>query len=316
MLSQQQINNLITGTEMAAELPASKEGLRRFLETCTYERDEKGKFRSTSKFVKRSKLETLYFRVGIYELPAAYCVNHEDVESVELLTFSRDLGYIHGIAALETALGEWLPDLSMLVPGYRLELPYIALGYPWENDHLQIFTEERFAVLRDHFDMELLEDFDDPENEDGHLTYSILGKTFARDGSGGEFILLKDGTVGYWGSEGQCGRMAEWLGDFFSLIVNCPWWMDVVKACKFGDPFDSDEALQRLIDDLQEEYCHIESEIQAQAAEALGVEVEEDIPGLLREFHKCAVRSPRLVTTYREDDGSTHDSTGSLFECG
>lgn len=315
MLSQQQINNLITGTEMAAELPASKEGLRRFLETRTYERDEKGKFKSTDKFVKRSKLETLYFRVGIYELPAAYCVNHEDVESVELLTFSRDLGYIHGIAALEAALREWLPDLSMLVPGHRLELPCIALGYPWENDHLQIFTEEGFAVLRDHFDMELLEDFDDPENEDGHLTYSILGKTFARDGSGGEFILLKDGTVGYWGSEGQCGRMAEWLGDFFSLIVNCPWWTDVVNACRFGDPFASDEALQELIDGLQEEYSHIGPELREQAAEALCVELEEDLVSLLRKFYDCATREPRLVTTYREDDGSTHDSSGSLLEC-
>ena len=300
---------------MAAELPASKEGLRRFLETCTYERDEKGKFKCTDKFVKRSKLETLYFRVGIYELPAAYCVNYEDVESVELLTFSRDLGYIHGIAALETALGEWLPDLSMLVPGHRLELPYIALGYPWENDHLQIFTEECSAVLRDHFDMEILEDFDDPENEDGHLTYSILGKTFARDGSGGEFILLKDGTVGYWGSEGQCGRMAEWLGDFFSLIVNCPWWTDVVNACRFGDPFASDEALQELIDGLQEEYSHIGPELREQAAEALCVELEEDLVSLLRKFYDCATREPRLVTTYREDDGSTHDSSGSLLEC-
>lgn len=315
MLTQEQINNLITGTEMAAELPASKEGLRRFLETCTYERDEKGKFRSTSKFVKRSKLETLYFRVGIYELPAAYCVNHEDVESVELLTFSRDLGYIHGIAELEAALREWLPDLSMLVPGRRLELPYIALGYPWENDHLQIFTEERFAVLRDHFDMELLEDFDDPENEDGHLTYSILGKTFARDGSGGEYILLKDGTVGYWGSEGQCGRLAESLWTCFALIVNCPWWMDVVNACNYGDPFESDESLLELINGLQEEYSHISPEIREQAAEALDMELEEDLVSLLRRFRECAIREPRLVTTYREDDGSTHDSSGALFEC-
>ncbi len=315
MLTQDQINNLITGTEMAAELPASKEGLRRFLETCTYERDEKGKFRSTSKFIKRSKLETLYFRVGIYELPAAYCVNHEDVESVELLTFSRDLGYIHGIAALEAALREWLPDLSMLVPGHRLELPSLYLAYPWEKMNLRVYWEECFELLRDGFNVELLEDFEDPENEGGHLTYSIPGKTFARDGSGGEYILLKDGSVGYWGSEGQCGRLAESRKEFFTLIVNCPWWMDVVNACNYGDPFESDESLQELIDGLREEYSHISPEIREQAAEELCVELEEDLVSLLRKFYDCATREPRLYTTYREDDGSTHDSSGSLLEC-
>lgn len=314
MLTQEQINNLITGREMAAELPASKEGLRRFLETRTYERDEKGKFRDTNKFVKRSKRETLFFRVGIYELPAAYCENYEDVESEEVLTFSRDLGYIQGITALEAALKDWLPDLSKLVPGHQLDLPSLSLGYPWENEILQIYTEERFELLRDYFDLVLLEDFEDPENEDGHLTYSILGKTFARDGSGGEYILLKDGTVGYWGSEGQCGRLAESLSDCFDLIVNCPWWMDVANACNYGDPFESDEALQALINDLREEYGHIETEMQEQAAEALDMELEEDLVSLLRKFYDCATREPRLYTTYREDDGSTHDSSGSLFE--
>lgn len=314
MLTQQQINNLITGTAMAAELSASKAGLRRFLETRTYERDEKGKFGSTSKFVKGSKQDTLFFRVGIYELPGEYCENYWDVESADVLTFSRDLGYIQGIAALELALKEWLPDLSKLLPGHRLDLPSLYLGYPWENTILQIYTEERFELLRDSFDVELLEDFEDPESEDGHLTYSVLGKTFARDGSGGEYILLKDKTVGYWGSEGQCGRLAESLGDFFSLIVNCPWWMDVANACKYGDPFESDEALEALIEELREEYSHIGPEMQEQAAEMLDVSQEEDLTELLRRFCECATREPRLVTTYREDDGSTHDSSGSLFE--
>lgn len=313
MLSQQQINNLIIGTEMAAELPASKEGLRRFLETRTFERDEKGKFRETDKFIKRSKLETLFFRVGIYELPAVYCENYEDVESAEVLTFSRDLGYVQGIAALEATLKNWISDLSAFVPGHKLDLPYIAIAYPWERINISAFWEDRFELLRDSFDVELLEDFEDPENEDGHLTYSIPGKTFARDGSGGEYILLKDGTVGYWGTEGQCGRLSENLHDWFTLIVNCPWWMDVVNACRWGDPFGSDEALQELIDQLREEYSHITPEMQSQAAEALGIEVEENLVSLLRRFHDCAHREPRLVTTYQEDDGTTHDIAGSLF---
>ena len=314
MLSQQQINNLITGREMVAELPASGEGLRRFLETRTYERDENGKFKPTDKYIRSSKLETLFFRVGIYELPAVYCENYEDVESAEVLTFSRDLGYVQGIAALEAALKNWVSDLSALIPAQKLDLPYIAIAYPWERVNISAFREDGFELLRDSFDVELLDDFEDPENEGGHLTYSIPGKTFARNGSGGEYILLKDGTVGYWGSEGQCGRLAESLKEWFDLIVNCPWWMDVANACNCGDPFDSDEALQELIDSLREEYSHIGPAVQKQAAEELCVELEEDLISLLRRFHETATRQPRLVTTYQEDDGSTHDSSGTLFE--
>lgn len=177
-----------------------------------------------------------------------------------------------------------------------------------------MYNEEILDLLRDSFDVELLVEHEEPETEDGHLTYSIPGKTFARDGSGGEYILLEDGTVGYWGSEGQCGRLAESMEECFTLIVNCPWWMDVVNACRYGDPFDSDEALQELIDELREEYSHIEPEIQEQTSEALNASLEENLVELLRRFYECATRAPRLVTTYREDDGSTHDSAGTLFE--
>lgn len=174
--------------------------------------------------------------------------------------------------------------------------------------------EALLDILREQFDLQILPEMEEPENEFGHLTYSIPGKTFARDGSGGEFILLDDGTVGYWGSEGQCGRLAESLMDCFTLIVNCPWWMDVANACNYGDPFDSDDALQELIGELREEYSHIEPEMQEKAAGELGVALVEELATLLHRFRDCAVREPRLVTTYREDDGSTHDSSGSLLE--
>ena len=177
-----------------------------------------------------------------------------------------------------------------------------------------MFNEEIMDLLWDSFDVELLQEHQEPENEDGHLTYSIPGKPFARDGSGGEYILLDDGTVGYWGTEGQCGRLAESLSDSFTLIVNCPWWMDVANACHYGDPFESEETLQELIDELREEYDDIEPEMQEEAAEALEVELEEDLAALLRRFRDCATREPRLVTRYQEDDGSITESSGSLLE--
>ena len=58
------------------------------------------------------------------------------------------------------------------------------------------------ALLSTVCDVEILPKFRTPENEFGHLTYNIHGKTFAESGSGSEYILLEDGSIGFWGSEG------------------------------------------------------------------------------------------------------------------
>ena len=39
---------------------------------------------------------------------------------------------------------------------------------------------------------------------------------FARDGSGGEYHLLEDGSIGYYSSEGEAGRLAESMDALFS----------------------------------------------------------------------------------------------------
>ena len=75
-------------------------------------------------------------------------------------------------------------------------------------------------LLWDVCDVEIFSEFKTPQNECGHLTYNIPGKTFARAGSGSEYILLEDGSIGFWGSEGECGRIADNLKDFFEFIIN------------------------------------------------------------------------------------------------
>ena len=81
-------------------------------------------------------------------------------------------------------------------------------------------------LLHDVCDVEILSEMTVPQDEGGHLTYNISGKTFAKEGSGSEYILLEDGSIGYWGSEGECGRIADSLEDFFEFVVNCPYWKD------------------------------------------------------------------------------------------
>jgi len=78
-------------------------------------------------------------------------------------------------------------------------------------DFIKILREDNNLsdLLRVVCDVEILPQFRTPEDECGHLAYNIPGKTFARAGSGSEYILLEDGSIGFWGSEGACGRIAD-----------------------------------------------------------------------------------------------------------
>ena len=89
-------------------------------------------------------------------------------------------------------------------------------------DYMKLLREDSSLseLLCDVCDIEILPEFEMPQDECGHLSYNIPGKTFARAGSGSEYILLEDGSIGFWGSEGECGRIADSLKDFFELMVN------------------------------------------------------------------------------------------------
>lgn len=134
-------------------------------------------------------------------------------------------------------------------------------------------------LLCDVCDVEILSEFKSPQDEGGHLTYNIAGKTFAKARSGSEYILLEDGSIGYWGSEGEFAR------EIF----------EEHKENAQEDEFDLCEAQQEL-------------------ADSLGIEIKEDVTEILMCFYHCAKRNPRFIQTYTENDGSTHSSTGSLFD--
>ena len=122
ILTQQQINNLITGREMTVELPASKKGLRRFMQINGYERGDGGELVVASKVVKRSKYETVFFWVRVYELTEEYIENHWDVLEEELTSYQEWDG-IQGIVVLEVVLKEHLQDSSMMGTSDKTDYP-------------------------------------------------------------------------------------------------------------------------------------------------------------------------------------------------
>ncbi|MDE6054511.1 MAG: hypothetical protein K2G55_12270 [Lachnospiraceae bacterium] len=172
-------------------------------------------------------------------------------------------------------------------------------------------------LLYDVCDVEILSELRSPQDENGHLTYNLSGKTFAKAKSGSEYILLEDGSVGYWGSEGKCGRIADNLKEFLEFMVNCPYWQDYL----YEEEYEDRESLEEFAEEVYEEHVENDAEIefdlpeaQQELADCLGIEKKADVVSILMRFYDCTKREPRLIYTYTEADGSTHSGTGSLFD--
>lgn len=172
-------------------------------------------------------------------------------------------------------------------------------------------------LLCDVCDMEILPEIQDPQDEGGHLTYNIPGKTFARTGSGSEYILLTDGSIGYWGSEGECGRIADSLKEFFGFMINCPYWTDYLDEGEYQDRECLGEFAKEVLEEHVENARDIDLDLpgaQQELADRLGLEIETDVTDILIRFYHCTKREPRFISTYTENDGSKHSGTGSLFD--
>ena len=172
-------------------------------------------------------------------------------------------------------------------------------------------------LLCDVCDIEILPEFTAPQDEGGHLTYNTSGKTFAKAGSGSEYILLEDGSIGFWGSEGACGRIADDLKEFFEFMVNCPYWLDYLEEDEYRDKDDLSEFAKEIFEEHAENARDIDldlPEAQQELAARLGIEKKEDAADILLRFYHCTTREPRFLSTYTEDDGSAHSGTGSLFD--
>lgn len=64
------------------------------------------------------------------------------------------------------------------------------------------------------------EEFREVEFSKNNEVYSLSPIAFAKDGSGGEFVILEDQSIGFIGSEGQVGRVAESLDELLTFLLH------------------------------------------------------------------------------------------------
>lgn len=167
---------------------------------------------------------------------------------------------------------------------------------------------KEFDVL---FDFYLLDELSPRDDAGGQFTFSLPGMAFARDGSGGEYHLLEDGSIGYNGSEGQAGRLAESMEDLFSLIVSCVCWHDCCDAKQYEDAKTLEEYGQRQrninLEDVDVDSWH-------RIADTLGISVDQALAPVLERFHRATQRQSLYQCVFHEDDGSPTESYGLMFE--
>lgn len=158
-------------------------------------------------------------------------------------------------------------------------------------------------------DIELYPKFQDLYNEDGHITWNIEGKAFASDASGGEFVLLSDGTIGFNSSEGETGRIAENMKELFSLLVNCPCFFDFLMPAVYEDKILLKKYADKIEKQYREEFNDMNKydwdTIKNEIAKELDFPIDNNIAeNTLMKFYKVATREPQYQATYHEDDGS------------
>ena len=144
---------------------------------------------------------------------------------------------------------------------------------------------------------------------DGKITWNIDGKAFGVDASGGEFILLSDGTIGFNSSEGETGRIAENIKELFSLLVNCPCFHDFLMPDIYKDKILLKKYANKIEKQYREEFNDMTEydwdTIKIEIAKELNFSLDDNIAeNTLIKFFKAATREPQYQSTYHEEDES------------
>lgn len=179
-------------------------------------------------------------------------------------------------------------------------------------DYLKLLCEDSnlaadFDML---FDFCLLDGLEDRDTAEGRCTFSLPGKTFARDGAGGEYHQLEDGSIGYMSSEGECGRIAESVDDLIHLFVYSICWHDYCDASQYTDI----STLEAYANERHDEIAsYTEMDVWETVIQVLGMPLKVNVAAELQNFYDAAHRAPLYICYFHEDDGTVTESQNLFF---
>ncbi|PAE35452.1 hypothetical protein [Bacillus sp. 7884-1] len=125
-----------------------------------------------------------------------------------------------------------------------------------------VANAELLDILSEYFDFEVIEA--NSNTKDYFFTVDDKATIIAQDASGGFFALIGKGEpenlpVIYISSEGQAGKVGKNLEEFISVMVTCPYWIDLLKFSGNGQVSEMKKALPLLKDETLEDFPEMET---------------------------------------------------------
>ena len=179
-------------------------------------------------------------------------------------------------------------------------------------DYLKLLCEDsslaaNFDALFDFF---LLDEPTKRDEVEGRCTFSVDGVAFARDGAGGEYHQLEDGSIGYMSSEGECGRIAESIDDLILLLVYSICWHDYCDASQYTDISTLEAYANERHDQIA---SYTEMDVWETVVQVLGMPLEANVAAELQKFYDAVHRAPLYICYFHEDDGTVTESHNLFF---
>ena len=136
--------------------------------------------------------------------------------------------------------------------------------------------------------------------------YSLGCKAFAQDGSGGEFVFLDDGSIGFIGSEGEVGRVAENLNELLTFLIHAGYISDF--SCKHI--YKNNELLNKYctgyVSKIRESYKTENRDwdmVRLNLAKELSLPFEPDkLAEQAMNFYQAATRTPYFSCKYTDGE--------------
>ena len=132
--------------------------------------------------------------------------------------------------------------------------------------------------------------------------YSLACHSFAQDGSGGEYVILEDDSIGFIGSEGQVGRVAESLDDLLTFLLHAGSITDFSCRLLYQNMDLLVKFCQGFINKARKNYQSKGEEwdkVRALLAQELGLEFQpEKLQDLAFNFYQSAIRTPLFTCKY------------------
>ena len=169
---------------------------------------------------------------------------------------------------------------------------------------LQVIREDNQLrnLLMKECDILFYDQLKEVEFSQNNEVYSLSPIVFAKDGSGGEYVILEDESIGFIGSEGQVGRVAESLDDLLTFLLHAGSISDFSCRLLYQNKDLLVKFSQGFIDKARENYQSKGEDwdkVRTGLAQELGLEFHpEKLQELALKFYQSAIRTPLFTCKY------------------